>query len=217
MQGKRAWLVFWVVVVGTPALAARPAAMVLSVAGEVSIEAPGTASRIEPFIRLLEGDRIKLQQDGALRVVYPSSGREEHWSGNGVIVARDTESHIVAGTPRLEVQQLPARLAQQLARMPSADSSGKVGMVRMRAIQSPQRLAALERYYATLRSGSPADDRTPELYLLSGLFEEGAFDRLKDELGKLERQYPDDPSIKVLVSLYGRAMRDAVQGGKSPH
>lgn len=194
--------------------AASPSAMVLSVQGEVVVESPGAAIPVEPFLRLLAGDRIKLEREGRLRVVYPSTGREEVWSGTGVIVANGSASRIVAGQPLVAVRQLPARVAQQLARTPSADVGGKAGVVRMRAIQSPAKLEALDRYYAILRQEAAADDRMPELYRLAGLFELGAFERLRVELARLETSYPDDPSIRVAIKLYTRAMHNAEQAAR---
>ncbi|HJW25684.1 MAG TPA: hypothetical protein VJ576_12365 [Rhodocyclaceae bacterium] len=194
--------------------AAGTSTMVLSVAGDVVVENFGKASRLQPFSRLLDGDRVKLGSDGKLTVVYVGSGRQESWSGAGVIAAGEEQSTVVAGAPKGEAKQLPKQVAQQMARTPLADSTGKAGMVRMRALATPEAMAALEQKYQELRSQAAPDDRSPEVFLLAGLFEKSAYDRLEEELTRLEKAYPGDQSILALASIYGKAVSDARQAAK---
>jgi hypothetical protein len=193
---------------------AGPSAMVVSVAGDVVLDTFGKGARVQPFSRLLEGDRVRLAADGKLTVVYAGSGRQEAWSGTGVIAAGEDQSSVVSGAPRVEARQLPRQVAQQMARTPLADSTGKVGMLRMRAIATPEALAALEQKYQELRSQAAPEDRSPEVFLLAGLFEKGAYDRLEQELARIEKGYPGDGAAQALARIYIKALGEARQEGR---
>lgn len=194
--------------------AAGGSTMVLDVAGDVVVENFGKASKVQPFSRLLEGDRVRLAAGGKVTLVYVGSGRQEAWSGAGVIVAGDDQSTAVSGPPSLQAKQLPKQVVQQMARTPLADATGKAGMVRMRAIATPDALAALEQKYEELRSQAAPDDRSPEVFLLAGLFERNAFERLEQELARIQTAYPGDDSVVALVRIYSKAIGDARQAAQ---
>lgn len=190
---------------------AGASAMVLNVAGDVVVENFGKTSKVQPFSRLLEGDRVKLPAGGKLTLVYVGSGRQEAWSGAGAIVAGEEQSTPVAGPPSLEAKQLPKAVAQQMARTPLADSTGKTGMVRVRAIGAPDGLDSLEQKYQELRRQSAPGDRTPEVFLLAGLLERGAYDRLEQEVARIQKDYPGDESAQTLTRIYTKALSDVRQ------
>lgn len=190
---------------------AGTSAMVVNVAGDVVLDTIGKASKVEPFSRLLEGDRVRLGADGRLTVVYAASGRQETWTGTGTIAAGEDQSAVVSGAPKVEARQLPKQIALQMARTPMADSTGKAGMVRMRAIATPQAVIALEQKYQELRSQAAPEDRSPEIFLLAGLFEKGAHERLEQELDRIGKAYPGDESIQSLGKIYIKAIADARQ------
>lgn len=189
-------------------------AMVLNVAGDVMVENFGKASKVQPFSRLLEGDRVKLPADGKLTVVYVGSGRQEDWSGAGAIVAGEEQSTPVAGPPALQAKQLPKAIVQQMARTPLADSTGKTGMVRVRAIGTPDSLESLDQKYQELRRQSAPDDRTPEVFLLAGLLERSAYDRLEQEVARIQKDYPGDASLQALARIYTKTLSDARQAAQ---
>lgn len=191
---------------GMTAQAQSPVAMVLSVGGEVTLEVQGKPIKVEPFSRLLEGDRVKLGRDARVSFVYPRSGRQENWSGVGVVLTGDSESAAVVGKPGVEVKQLPNKVAQQMARTPVSDTSGKAGMVRMRAIATPENLASLEKQVAKMRGEATPSDRSPEVYWLAGLHDMGMIDRLQEELARLGKAYPDDETIRSLSKAYARVI-----------
>jgi hypothetical protein len=190
--------------VATLAQAQSPVAMVLSVAGDVTLDVQGKAVKVEPFSRLLEGDRVKLGRDAKVSFVYPRSGRQENWSGIGALLTGDSESIAAAGKPVVEVKQLPTYVAKQMARTPVSDTSGKAGMVRMRAISSPENLDKLEKQVEQMRAEASPNDRTPDVYWLAGLHEMGMSERLEAELDKLQKTYPGDASVNALVKAYAR-------------
>lgn len=191
------------------AQAQAPSAMVLSVDGDVSVEVLGKPGKLDAFTRLLEGDRVKLGKSAKLSLIYTRSSRQESWTGPGAVVAGNAESTAVNGKPQVEVKQLPAKVAQMIAHTPAADSTGKAGMVRLRAIAQPDELASLEKTYQDLRASSPANDRNPEVYFLAGLFKLGEYDRLNQELNTMQQQNPGDESIKLLAKIYARSIDNA--------
>lgn len=184
------------------AQAQSPVAMVLNVSGEVMLEISGKPVRLEAFSRLLEGDRVQLGRDAKVSLVYPRAGRQENWSGSGTVLTGSFESTQAAGKPNLEVKELPNKVAQQLARTPVSDTSGKAGMVRMRAISTPDALESLEKQYAKLRAEAPASDRSPEIFLLAGLNDMGLSERIKAELERIDQAYPNDAMVKALIKAY---------------
>ncbi len=190
----------------TQAQAQSPVAMVLSISGDVVLEIPGKPVKLEPFSRLLEGDRVKLGSDARVSFVYPRSGRQEDWSGSGAVLTGSSESTQAGGKPRLEVKQLPTKVAQQLARTPVSDTSGKAGMVRMRAIASADTLDVLEKQYAKMRVEAVPSDRSPEIFFLAGLNDMGMNERIKEELTRMGKEYPNDATIKALTKAYAKAM-----------
>ena len=191
------------------ACAQAPSAMVLSVEGDVSVKVQGKPTKLEAFTRLLEGDRVELGKTAKLNMIYTRSSRQETWTGPGAILAGNAESTAVNGKPQLEAKQLPAKVAQMMAHTPASDSTGKAGMVRLRAIAQPDELASLEKTYQDLRASSPANDRNPEVYFLAGLFKLGEYDRLNQEISAMQQQNPGDESIKLLAKLYARSVDNA--------
>ena len=191
------------------ACAQAPSAMVLSVEGDVSVKVQGKPTKLEAFTRLLEGDRVALGKAAKLNMIYTRSSRQETWTGPGAILAGNAESTTVNGKPQLEAKQLPAKVAQMMAHTPASDSTGKAGMVRLRAIAQPDELASLEKTYQDLRTSSPANDRNPEVYFLAGLFKLGEYDRLNQEISAMQQQNPGDESIKLLAKLYARSIDNA--------
>lgn len=193
------------------ALAQAPAAMVLSVEGNVSVKVLGKPAKLEAFTRLLEGDRVELGKAARLSLIYTRSSRQETWTGPGAILAGNAESSAVNGKPQLEAKQLPAKVAQMMAYTPAADSTGKAGMVRLRAVTQPDELGSLEKSYQDLRANAAPDDRNPEVFLLAGLYKLGEYDRIAQQISALEQQYPGDESIRTLVRLYARSIESLRQ------
>ena len=196
------------------ACAQAPSAMVLSVEGDVSVKVQGKPTKLEAFTRLLEGDRVELGKTAKLNMIYTRSSRQETWTGPGAILAGNAESTAVNGKPQLEAKQLPAKVAQMMAHTPASDSTGKAGMVRLRAIAQPDELASLEKTYQDLRASSPANDRNPEVYFLAGLFKLGEYDRLNQEINTMQQQNPGDESIKLLAKLYARSINNVRQSNR---
>ena len=188
------------------AQAQAPAAMVLSVEGDVSVEVLGKPAKLDAFTRLLEGDRVKLGKSAKLSLIYTRSSRQESWVGPGAILAGSAESTTVNGQPQVEVKQLPAKVAQMMAHTPSADSTGKAGMVRLRAIKSESSLAKLEQDYQQLKLERAPASLTPEIFYLAGLFEHGEYEQVRNLISELLASAPENTQIQRLHLLYNDAL-----------
>ena len=155
------------------------------------------------------GDKLQLGADAVLQVVYFGNGRQESWRGAARFEIGDTESKPAAGAAPAEVKQLPQMLVRQLVKTPTADASGRIGAVRMRSIAPPDAAQKLEDNYKGLREQMPAADRTPELYLLAGLFELKEYDRVEALLKRWSDAGASDADFVAMREHYTAAVRDA--------
>ena len=183
-------------------------ALVMSVQGRVWRSADALPVPVEAFIKLKDGDRLGLEKDARLRLVYFENGRQETWSGPGRLELTPREGK-AGGLPAAEVKLLPLVMARQIARTPALDGQGRGGVTRLRAIPGQDAVTKLEDTYRDLRSRTGRDDLGPEMYLLSGLFEARELDRVDKVLGDLQQEQSKNPEAALLVSLYRKAVRNA--------
>ena len=120
---------------GCSQLWAAEVALVTSVHGRVLRLGDAAPAPVEAFVKLKEGDRLSLEKDTRLQVVYFENGRQEIWSGPGRLdlTAREGKA---SGLPPAQVKSLPLVMARQLARTPALDSQGRGGVTRLRATWS---------------------------------------------------------------------------------
>jgi hypothetical protein len=195
------------VVFGCSQVWAAEVALVTSVHGRVMRLGDATPAPVEAFVKLKEGDRLSLEKDARLQVVYFENGRQETWSGPGRLdlTAREGKA---SGLPAAQVKMLPLVMARQLARTPALDSQGRGGVTRLRAVRSPDALAKLEETYQDLRIRAGRDELGPEMYLLSGLYEMQELERVDKVLGNLQHDWPNNPEAVLLISLYRKALKN---------
>lgn len=204
------WAVFGSsLLVGSLAWGQTPSAMVLGVQGDVVLELANKPQALEPLVRLLEGDRLRLGSGASVRLLYARSGLQEEWQQAGVLRIERAKSAILRGQPQVTTRQLPTAIAQQMARTPHSDSTGRIGGVRLRNLSldpdtppDSGKLAQLEENYQALRQNAPPTDHGPEIYLLAGLRDLAAHERLRTELQRLQNQHPDDAVVARLQALY---------------
>ena len=208
MIGKLGLVVGWLLVV--PVAGAAEVGLVTSLAGSVvrqDVKAPGNA--LKPFVKVWDGDRLTLGDAARVQIVYFDGGRQETWSGAGTIAVGETEGVVKKGKPVAEVRTLSPLLVKQLARTPGTDGNLRAGMVRSRSIPPPKGTELAEQNYAELRANTPADDRSPELYLLSSYLELREFAKIEGLLQQLKTGAPEDAEIEALCALYTRAAETA--------
>jgi hypothetical protein len=186
---------------------AAEVALVLAVQGKVTRLGDAAPVPVEAFVKLKEGDRLTLETNTRLQVVYFENGRQETWSGPGRLDMLPREGK-GSGLPAADVKMLPLVMARQLARTPALDSQGRGGVTRLRTVPNPAALAKIEETYQDLRVRTARDDIGPEMYLLSGLFELRELDRVEKVLTDLQQDWPNHPETALLVSLYRKALKN---------
>lgn len=187
---------------------AAEVALVMSVQGRVLRLGDAAPMPVEAFVKLKEGDRISLEKDTRLQLVYFENGRQETWSGPGRLELSAQEGK-ASGLPAAQVKLLPLVMARQLARTPTLDSQGRGGVTRLRAVRNPDAMAKLEETYQELRTRAGRDELGPEAYLLSGLYEMRELDRVEKVLADLQQDWPNHAEAALLVSLYRKAVKNA--------
>jgi hypothetical protein len=188
--------------------AAGDVALVTALEGKVSRVSIASPSSVEAFVKLKEGDVLRLEKDSRIRLVYFDSGRQESWSGEGRLEIAVAESKGI-GLAGPEVKLLPAVLVKQIAKTPTLDSQGRAGVTRLRAIGTSNTISALEAEYDRMRTESGGKDLNAEIYLLSGLFELHELDRVENLLNEIQVRQKDNIEAMILVSLYRKAVKSA--------
>lgn len=188
-------------------------ALVMSVHGRVMRLVEPAPLPVDAFVKLKEGDRLGLDKDSRLQVLYFDNGRQETWSGPGRLEMTPSEGR-ASGLSAPEVKALPMVMVRQLARTPTLDSQGRGGVTRLRAVASQDAMARLEDTYQELRGRAGRDDLGPEMYLLSGLYEMRELDRVERVLGDLAQERPTNPEAALLIALYRKAIKNARESKK---
>lgn len=188
-------------------------ALVMSVQGRVVRLADAVPIAVQAFVKLKEGDKLSLEKDARLQVVYFENGRQETWSGPGRLEMTLREGK-ASGLPAAEVKLLPLVMARQLARTPALEGQGRGGVTRLRSVPGPDAMIKLEDTYHELRSRAGPDDLGPEMYLLSGLYDMRELDRVERVIGDLQQDRPKNPEAALLVALYKKAVKNARESGK---
>lgn len=192
---------------------ATEVALVMLVQGKVTRLAEAAPVPVEAFVKLKEGDRLDLENNSRLQVVYFENGRRETWSGPGRLEMALREGK-ASGLPAAEVKQLPLVMARQLARTPTLDSQGRGGVTRVRSVPSQDALLKLEDTYQDLKRRAEPNDLGPAMYLLSGLFDLRELDRVERVLGDLQQDGPKNPEAALLISLYRKSVKNARESKK---
>lgn len=187
---------------------AAEVALVMSVQGRVVRLAEAAQVPVEAFVKLKEGDRLSLEKDSRLQVVYFENGRRETWSGPGRLEMAVREGK-PDGLPDPEVKLLPLVMARQLARTPALDSQGRGGVTRLRSVPGQDAVSKLQSTYRDLKGRAEPDDLGPEMFLLSGLFELRELDEVEKLLGDLQQVPAKTPEAALLIALYRKAVKNA--------
>lgn len=170
------------------------------------------ARELKAFIKVRTGDRITLPPESRLQLVFFENGRQETWSGSGMIEVGGKSARVVKGKPQITVRTVPDILVKQLSKTPSPDGVARAGMIRVRSIApSGITVESAENHYLELRKVSETNDLTPEAYLLSCYLELRELDKLEQFLDKLKLKNHDSASRQSLDRLYRQALLKAKQ------
>lgn len=195
------------------AAALAQSVLVTALQGNVAVEAAGLGkAALEPFVRLREGDRLILAENGKVSLVYVAKARQETWRGAGTLVVGENESRATAGKPQLQVRSIPPEAARQMNKTPVVMADGRVGMMRMRNIPPHDAVTRLENEYKRMRGEAEANDILPEVFLLAGLYDLRQYTRIEDELKRIAAAFPQDETARSLQTLYAKA----IDGARKP-
>ena len=188
-------------------------------------------AKVQAFMKVRRGDRLKLPEGGSLTLLYFASGRQESWKGPGTIIAGDTESAAAGQQPPSppEVKLLPVKASRQMAGAPPVlwpADFGKSGIIQTmaptcpapekaaapvpRTYEAQRRIKEAEKLYQELKKGAAADDITPELYLYGVLAEYKQFPEMVKMIDAMLEKRPGDAALKSLKA----SVRAQTTGGK---
>ena len=216
MNFKKMWLYAALIVVSFN-LWATEIAMVTSLNGAATFSGGSSSgTTLRAFIKLREGDQLKLKENSRLQVVFFGSGRHETWQGAGLLDVGSGACTQVNGSLKVEIKTLPAILVKQMSKTPAIEDVSRTAMLRLRSFPADGAINSLEKTYADYRAKASADDNSPELYLLAGYFEQRQYGKLTDKLKSMEAKNPQDVDIATLKALYTSAIARANESARPP-
>jgi hypothetical protein len=203
------WLVslLFVLMGGTALGQGADVALVNLVSGDVTyVPQTGTPGKVQPFMKVRDGDRIDVAAGGQVRIVFFEGARQELWAGPASFRAGKTAAEPISGKSA-ETTNLPAGVPQRMARIPELIQYSKFGGTQLRGGLTRQQKASLDQQatlaqaraaYEKMRQDMPADDITPELYLYAALYEFLVYDEMKVVVAEMRRKQPDNQDVKAL-------------------
>jgi len=180
----------------------------------------GTPGKVQPFMKLRQGDRINVAAGGQVRIVFFDGARQELWAGPANFRAGKTAAEPISGKAA-EVKSLPAGVPQGMARIPEVIRASRLGGSQLRGVLPRQAAPGLDRQatlaqartaYETLRRDMPASDITPELYLYAALYEFLAYDEMRVVVAQMRRKQPDNLDVKALDAWLTGQMSGGISG-----
>ena len=189
------------------AQSAGDAGMINQLNGEATYQAPGgTSGRASAYMKLREGDTVRVPERSSVRMVYFATGRQEVWRGPSAFTVGAKESAAQAGQP--EVSQLPGGVPAKLAQTPemmAIAKLGRAGSVTVRGI--PQRALTTEQQaevrdarktYEAMKAGTAADDIMPEIYLYTVIQNYSMYDEMKQLVKTMQTKQPNNEAVRDL-------------------
>ena len=175
-------------------------------------------AKVQAFMKVRQGDHLKLPAAASLTLLYFASGRQETWKGPVTFMAGDQESKVVGGkqpAPQPEVKILPAKASKQLAGAPlplSPASMSKSGVIQTMgpkcepaaktapplSSEAQRKIKEAEKVYLDLKKSAAADDVTPDLYFFSVLAEYKQFPEMAKMVDAMLQKRPGDTALKDL-------------------
>jgi hypothetical protein len=182
-------------------------ALVNLLSGEATYVArSGMSGKVEPFMKVRDGDRITVAAGGQVRIAFFESSRQELWSGPARFTAAKAAAELIAGKAP-EITHLPAGVTQRMARIPELVKFAKLGGTQVRGLSKRQKQTATDAQtalvqarsaYEAMRQQMPADDIAPELYLYAVLYEFSRYDEMKVVVAEMRRKQPDNQDAQAL-------------------
>jgi hypothetical protein len=188
-------------------------------------------AKVQAFMKVRQGDYLKLPAAASLTLLYFASGRQETWKGPATLRAGATKSTAVGSqktAPRPEVKVFPAHATRQMAGTPlklcpaSLSTSGVIQTMGARcepaakpaaplSANAQKQIKAAQQVYRDLQKVAAADDITPELYFLGVLAKYQQYPEMIKVADAMLQKRPNDVSV---IDLQTRVLRQARAGAQ---
>lgn len=179
-------------------------------------------SQVQAFMKLRQGDNLKLFGPGSLQLLYFTSGRQETWKGPATLIVGVLESAVAGDKktlPQPEVLVLSTKVTKRMEGAPlplPRSTTYYSGVIQTRGIKSPgpkkpMSLASLsaedlskikeaEKVYQDFKKRAEADDLTPELYFLGVLADYKQYPEMEKLINAMQIKRPGDTALNDLKS-----------------
>ena len=205
-------LIAWFVLCVPSAFAqsAADAGMINQLSGDVTYQSGGVATaRASAYMKLRDGDVVRVASGASVRVVYFANGRQEAWKGPSSFTVGSAESRAAQGnTAPPEVSQLPGGVPAKLAQTPEMMAIAKLGRagsvtvrgVAQRPLNAAQAAEVQEarRIYERMKGATAADDIMPEIYLYTVVQQYSMYDEMKQLVKTMQAKQPGNDSVRDL-------------------
>ncbi|MDD3530274.1 MAG: hypothetical protein PHS77_10405 [Gallionellaceae bacterium] len=163
-----------------------------------------------PFMKLNSGDRLKIGPACTVQLLYTANGRQETWVGSAEVVVGETASQAEGGA-QPAVRQMPTAALARLARTPAllTDMRARTGMVMVRSGGMLEKLRDIEALYEDMRAAALPEDVTPELYLVSALYELELYRDVEEIIADIVARQPDNAEAQAILDNLRRVLNRA--------
>jgi hypothetical protein len=190
--------------------------LVTQLSGEVvywSEAGPKEPTPVQAFMKIRQGDHLKLNPGSLIKLVFFASGRQELWNGPATLKIGDTESLNEGTGPEAqakpEVSTLPTKVTQRFSSnsvpMPR-DRIGRSGVLQLRGApkkvgpvtlteEQRQEIAKAKELYLNLKKQTGGADSTAELYLLNVLADYRQYKEMELIIQEMVQKQPNNKSI----------------------
>ncbi len=164
-------------------------------------------SPLMPFMKVHAGDRLALGAGCTAQLLYTGTGRQETWNGAVTLTIGEQQSQS-NGAADPVVKTLPTAALKRLAKAPGVltDIRSRTGMVMVRSGGLLDKLRETEALYEEMRCAAMPDDITPELYLISALYELKLFRDVEEIVAEIVARQPDNSEAKSILENIRKAM-----------
>ncbi|MDM8517050.1 hypothetical protein QUF76_12685 [Desulfobacterales bacterium HSG16] len=202
-----------------PAKASQDAGIVMQVSGTVTYSETGlkqVQKKVQAFMKFHTGDRIRMENDSKIELLFTTSGRRETWQGPEILMIESQKSSPSGKTAALSVETVPLSVAESIDQTPLPVPRAQVsrsGMITLRGddgdknisvlrgqlelgSQEKQDIKTAQEVYAKMKEKTGSGDLVPELYLLSVLSRYGQFREMEDLIKTMQIQAPDNSVVR---------------------
>jgi hypothetical protein len=194
--------------------------LVTQLSGDVTYMNEGyqkTPEKVQPFVRIRQGDHFKVASGAMVQLVYFQSGRKETWKGPALFVVGGAQSRAevekgIQAQP--EVTILPTEASQGMRRIPillRRAGLSRSGTTQVRGLGGgPQKAITLseeekaeikmaKEIYQSLKKQTKAEDMTPELNLLGVLADYEQYEEMEEVIKDALKIQPESGVLKELL------------------